>query len=119
MGRYYHGDIDGKFWFAIQSSMAAQRFGGNYTEPQYVEFYFEEDDLDDINAEIKKIEDTLGDFKQKIDEFFKGTNGFTDKMLDDAGITNKQLEDYADLELGIKIRDCVTKTGQCVFNADL
>lgn len=119
MGRYYNGDIDGKFWFGLQSSMAAQRFGGNYTEPQYVDFYFEEDDLDDINAEIKKIEDDLSDLKQKIDEFFKTNNGYNDKMLEEAGITNKHLEDYADLDLGIKIRDCVTKTGQCNFSAEL
>ena len=23
MGRYYHGDIEGKFWFAVQSSQDA------------------------------------------------------------------------------------------------
>ena len=120
MGRYYNGDIDGKFWFAVQSSMAAQRFGGNYTEPNYVSFYFETDDLDDINAEIKKIEDDLGEYKQKIDDFFKANNaGYTDKSLDDVGITAKQLEDYADLELGIKIRDCVVSQGSCTFDAEL
>ncbi len=27
MGRYYSGDIEGKFWFAVQSSYAADRFG--------------------------------------------------------------------------------------------
>jgi len=120
MGRYYRGDIDGKFWFAVQSSMAAQRFGGNYAEPDYVTFDFQTEDLDDINAEIKKIEDDLGDAKQQIDDFFNANNtGFTGKSLDDAGITAKQLEDYADLELGIKIRDCVVSNGSCTFDADI
>jgi len=27
MGRYYDGDISGKFWFGVQSSDAADRFG--------------------------------------------------------------------------------------------
>jgi hypothetical protein len=27
MGRYYHGDIEGKFWFAVQSSNDADFFG--------------------------------------------------------------------------------------------
>jgi hypothetical protein len=33
MGRYYTGDIEGKFAFAVQSSDAADRFGscGSYT----------------------------------------------------------------------------------------
>ena len=120
MGRYYHGDIEGKFWFAIQSSMAAERFGGNHIEPDYVTFDFQTEDLDDINAEIKKIEDDLGDSKQKIDDFFNANNGsYSDKSLEDAGITAGQLRDYADLKLGIKIRDCVVSQGSCTFDAEL
>lgn len=119
MGRYYHGDIEGKFWFAVQSSMAAQRFGGNYAEPDYVTFDFQTEDLDDINDEIKRIEDNLGDYKQRIEDFFNANRGWDDDMLSDAGITKKHLEDYADLELGIKIRDCVVSQGSCTFNAEL
>ena len=119
MGRYYHGDIEGKFWFAVQSSMAAERFGGQSAEPSYVDFYFSSDDLDDINAEIKKIEDSLGDKKQLIDDFFKDNNGYNDQMLADAGITGEQLSDYADLGLGIQIRDCVVANGYCNFEAEL
>ena len=36
MGRYYTGDIEGKFWFALQSSNAASRFGGVESEPAYI-----------------------------------------------------------------------------------
>ena len=36
MGRYYDGDISGKFWFAVQSSNAPARFGGNEFEPNYI-----------------------------------------------------------------------------------
>ena len=37
MGRYYSGDINGKFWFALQSSNAASRFGGYENEPNYID----------------------------------------------------------------------------------
>jgi hypothetical protein len=34
MGRYYSGSIRGKFWFGLQSSSAADRFGvlGSYLD---------------------------------------------------------------------------------------
>ena len=45
MGRYYSGDIDGKFMFATQSSYAADRFGSEgYTN--YVQYYFDEQHLE-------------------------------------------------------------------------
>ena len=47
MGRYYSGDIEGKFWFGVQSSTAARRFGGSESEPNYINYYFSEDDLED------------------------------------------------------------------------
>ena len=119
MGRYYHGDIEGKFWFAVQSSMAAQRFGGQVEDQTHVDFYFRSEDLDDINAEIKRIEDFLGDKKEAIDDFFKDNNGYNDEMLEAATITGEQLSLYADLKLGIQIRDCVVEKGHCYFEAEL
>jgi len=43
MGRYYHGDIEGKFWVAVQSSGDADFFGveGTY---HYLDYYFEKKD---------------------------------------------------------------------------
>jgi hypothetical protein len=44
MGRYYSGDIEGKFWFGVQSSMvASDRFGCHESEPDHVDYYVEED----------------------------------------------------------------------------
>ena len=45
MGRYYSGDIEGKFWFTVQSSNAADRFGSIGYEPSYLEYYFDEDNF--------------------------------------------------------------------------
>ena len=36
MGRYYFGSIEGKFWFGIQSSCAANRFGVIGQPPEYL-----------------------------------------------------------------------------------
>ena len=41
MGRYYNGDIDGKFWFAVQSSNDADFFGVEGT-PRFLDYYFDE-----------------------------------------------------------------------------
>ena len=119
MGRYYNGDIEGKFWFALQSSDAADRFGVTGEEPSYLTYYFDEDNLEDVSNEIKNIEETLGDKLQTIENFFKDNNGYNDDMLKEAGITKEELSDYADLGLGKQIKECIEKTGQCSFEAEL
>ena len=44
MGRYYNGDIDGKFWFGVQSSNDADFFGATGCEPNYIEYDFDKDE---------------------------------------------------------------------------
>jgi hypothetical protein len=119
MGRYYQGDIEGKFWFALQSSDAASRFGGEELEPQYIEYYFSEEHLDGVNEEIKNIQDSLGDKVKVLDDFFKEGQGYNDETLEGLGVTNRELNDYADLGIGIQIRDCIKEIGHCEFQAEL
>ena len=118
MGRYYSGDIDGKFWFALQSSDCADRFGVTGEQPSTLEYYFDESNLKDVELEIKNIEDSLGDKLQQIEKFFEGNNGYNDKMLAEAGITQDELRDYADLGLGKEIRNSIKENGQCGFTAE-
>jgi hypothetical protein len=119
MGRYYSGDIEGKFWFALQSSDAADRFGVEGDQPNYITYYFDEDNLEDVETEIKNIEETLGDKLEIINKFFKENNGYNDESLEKIGITKDELRDYADLGLGKQIRDCIVKTSSCSFEAEL
>ena len=119
MGRYYSGDIQGKFWFALQSSDAASRFGGEQFEPQFIEYYFNEEHLATVNEEIKNIQESLGDKKTILEDFFKTGQGYNDETLVGLGVTNKELRDYADLLLGIQIQECVEGSGQCSFQAEL
>lgn len=120
MGRYYSGDIEGKFLFGLQSSNAASRFGGQEFEPQYISYHFnKEEHLEELESEIGRIEDSLGNNKGIIDNFFLKKDGYTDKMLEDADITRDMLSDYADLGLGIKIRDFIIENDTCNFDAEL
>jgi hypothetical protein len=119
MGRYYTGDIEGKFWFALQSSDAANRFGVLGQVPGHLEYFFTEDDLEEVENEIKNIENSLGKKKQILDDFFKGGRGYTDQNIIDLGVSKDELSDYADLGLGIRIRDCIKEFGTCEFTAEL
>jgi hypothetical protein len=119
MGRYYNGDINGKFWFAVQSSTAPSRFGGSYGEPNYITYNFEQEDLENVENEIKRIEEFLSDKKETLDNFFREHNGYNDEMIEKIGISKGDLSEYADLLLGMKIRDCIKENGSCTFDAEL
>lgn len=119
MGRYFTGDIEGKFWSGLQSSVAADRFGVSYNEPNYVEYYYSDDDLEGVEDEIKKIEDGLLNKKRIIESFFEKNQSYNDSSLQEIGISGKDLGEYADLLLGIKIRDCIKENGSCSFEAEL
>lgn len=119
MGRYYSGDIDGKFWFAIQSSDAADRFGVTGQAPNHLEYFFDIDDLEDCKKEIKAIEEKLGDKLKLLDDYYNNDNRNPklSKAIED--MSKSILSDYADLVLGRKIRDRIELAGYCNFNAEL
>lgn len=119
MGRYYTGDINGKFWFGLQSSDAASRFGGTEQQPTYITYSFEKDeDLEGVEEEIKSIQESLGDKINVIEDFFKKHDSYNDEMLREVSISDDELRDYADLLLGIQIRDCLIEQGYCTFDAE-
>ena len=123
MGRYYHGDIAGKFWFAVQSSDAADRFGVTGVEPSELYYYFDIENLEDVEEELKVIKKQLGTYRTKMDKFFKSNSAYTDEALANyLGIPENKaknlLSAYADYELGMKIRKCILENGQCEFTAE-
>lgn len=124
MGRYYHGDINGKFWFGVQSSDDASFFGGESCEPNYVEYYFSSDDLQRIQAGINICKFKLGEHRILLEEYFKTHDCYDDETLAKTlKIGIDKLTDvltwYARFELGEKIRKCVEKQGHCIFEAEL
>jgi hypothetical protein len=118
MGRYFTGDIEGKFWFAVQSSDCADRFGVQGYQPEVLKYWFSEEDLEGVEQEIANIETKLGDKLKVIDDFFETRNSYDDDMLLEIGISKQDLSEYADLGMGKKIRDCIKENGQCEFEAE-
>ena len=121
MGRYYNGDIEGKFMVAVQSSNDADFFGVQGEPPQeFLEYYFDKDNLDEIKEGIETCKRILGDWKKKLDDFFKTRSGYNRKMLqDEIGLKDwSMLTWYARLELGEKILKCVEEKGECQFEAE-
>ena len=123
MGRDYFGDINGRLWFAVQDSDAADRFGVTGVEPSELYYYFGEGNLGDVEAELKVIEEQLGTYRVKMIEFFKSNEWYRDedlvKYLDlPYDKVKNLLKEYADYELGRKIRDCIVENGYCEFTAE-
>lgn len=123
MGRNYFGDIEGRFWFAVQDSDAADRFGVTGVQPEELYYYFDRENLDDVEEELKVIRKQLGKHRTKMNEFFKSNGSYTDEKLAqflDVPVAKAKslLNDYADYELGMKIRECILVNGCCEFTAE-
>tara|TARA_R110002049_G_scaffold231127_2_gene403413 strand:+ start:13855 stop:14199 length:345 start_codon:yes stop_codon:yes gene_type:complete len=114
MGRYYHGDIQGKFMSAVQSSAAADRFGSTgYTN--YLSYYFDNEHLGTINEQLEILEPSF----KKVEKFFEGKDSWSTKQQEEAGISSQEISDYADYRLGLQIKECIEDNGDCSFEADL
>ena len=130
MGRYFTGDIEGKFWFGVQDSTDADYFGVQ-GEPRFYHYYFSEDDKKNVHKGMLECDRTLGKYRELIDEFFNNRDSYNDKMLleflDEKLSPKKHTEEgiryylewYARLNLGKKIYDCILKQGDCDFEAEL
>lgn len=130
MGRYYDGDISGKFWFAVQSSYAPARFGGEEYEPNYINYYFGEEQLKEVKTELERIEEILGEDLKRLQHFFDNNNGYNEQMIIDwykdhfnekldEHCVKELLVEYADYELGMKISNCIKENGECNINAEI
>jgi len=123
MGRYINGDINRKLWFAVQSSDAADQFGVTGEQPNELYYYFDESNLQEVNEQIEILENELGDWKQKLDEFFNKVNGYNKQIVEEHGLDyymfEKMIKHYADLELGLDIKKCIEENGSCEFTAEI
>ena len=57
-----------------------------------------------------------------LDDFFKEINSYGDKVMKEHNVLeiwNEHGIDYADLGMGIEIRDCIEEHGKCSFTAEL
>ena len=124
MGRYYSGDIEGKFWFSVQASDDALYFGGCEVVPSdEIAFRFTTDDLSDIEEGIERCREELAHYRTSLDLYFTGDAGYTDARLARyLGVAEPDVTGivawYARLLLGEKIHAKVKETGACNFTAE-
>jgi len=129
MGRYYTGDIEGKFMFGVQSSDDADFFGVE-GEARFLNYSYSEEELPKVKEGIKECEGVIGEYLVHIEKFFKDNDSFNAerlaKYLSNAlgkDVTEENtrfnLEWYARLELGKEIRDCIKENDECNFEAEL
>lgn len=111
MGRYYSGDVEGKWWFGVQSSATPERFGANTFEPSFIDYEIENND--EFKNTMEQIKDNLGDKLKMFKEFFEKKTAYNDEMLieffkpkypkyTDTDL-RKDLSEYADYEFGLKV----------------
>jgi|TARA_R100000482_G_scaffold54230_1_gene19443 hypothetical protein len=98
MGRYYTGDIEGKFMFAVQGSDAGERFGA--VESNVISYSVSRGCYDDIVKELKSIEDSgcLERAEARMREGYDMKSPFVQTP------ERKDLEEYADYRMGKKIK---------------
>jgi len=103
--------------------MIADFFGVEGCEPSILEYQYEEENLEEVETNLKKCEARLGTNKEKFDEFFNSRNtyneGIISKFLKVSLIEAQELLGwYFRYELGVKIRDCIKENGSCYFEAE-
>lgn len=109
MGRYYNGDIEGKFMFGVQCSTSGERFGAQEVASNWIDYEIDRDDFEILfNDQMKKLNENGAVSKCK--EFFEwvdkeNNNLYSTKDQEKFGITHADLSDYADYRLGMQIKD--------------
>lgn len=115
MGRYYNGDIEGKFWFGVQSSDAADRFGVEGVQPEYLEYRFDTEHIPTIKEELTLIEKTINVKDYESYHYDCKCN----KTAEELNITEDGDKEFADYRLGKQILERLEKDGECWFEAEL
>jgi hypothetical protein len=125
MGRYYYGDIEGKFMFAVQSSQAGCRFGAEEMEQSTIDYFVERDQYKNLSKELKLIEDSGA--VERVKNMWKGLEeegelGYNDDTCKKYGVSKLDVSEYADWKLGTKMKDFFDDNPEedsLTFNAEL
>ena len=125
MGREYKGDIDGKMWTAVQPSNDADNFGVIGEPLGDLQYFFTEDNEDEINKELARCREVIGtDNLDIMDRYYKEHRTESHQAVDDLkskiGNTEyKKLEEYyARIELGEQILACIRDNDECSFSVE-
>ena len=130
MGRYFSGDVEGKFWFAVQPSDIHEQFGAKIQDPSFIDYIIENGPQ--VLEGLEALECKLGKYLEVAHQFFEQEEGYTETMFMDFaqtyGMNCKNVEvvkqiirDYADWTSGIQVLEYFNKTkaDACYISAEL
>lgn len=115
MGRYYTGDIEGKFWFGTQPSDDAEQFGAVESTVTY--YSVEEMEDNDRKCEVRLTE-IFGELGLAVD-LEMNPEAVYELYESDTEQSDARRSLYASLQLGLKIYQCLVKEGQCNFEVEV
>jgi len=125
VGREYKGDIEGKMWVTVQPSNDADNFGVIGEPLGDLQYFFTEDNEDEINKELARCREVIGTESLEImDRYYKEHRTESHQAVDDLkskiGNTEyKKLEEYyARIELGEQILACIRDNDTCSFSVE-
>ena len=111
MGRYYSGDIEGKFWFAVQPSSVPEQFGFR-EDINMVDYSIDRNVWEDEGEkEMMHLKRKLGKSLKVFTTFFEKNNGYNNEMLKtyfkehNEEFVESKLRDFADYQFGLKVRN--------------
>lgn len=122
MGRYYYGDIEGKFGFGIQPSTAPEDFLG--AEPVRITYSWS--GKDEIKQRIDRIKQEMKHRYDQLELYFSKKSTYTNEELAEyMHITEAELKDtlldYYNYKLGEKVYNYMVEndTDCCQIDAEL
>jgi hypothetical protein len=128
MGRYYSGDIEGKFMFAVQSSDAPERFcakiegvdGDSIENPEDdwgVHYMIHYEDYDNVKKELDSIDSNA---VQRVVKMFNENDYYGDETMKQYNVSEHDLSEYADYQLGKQILEYLEREeSDCYIYAEL
>ena len=115
MGRYYKGDVNGKFMTGVQWSDAHERFGAVEENTGYVDYVVYRGSYNEILKELNKIDK---ESIERVKNMFDKVSGYNDGIQRRFQVTNKDLSDYADYIIGMELKEFFDNnkhSNQCSF----
>lgn len=120
MGRYYNGDIEGKFMFGVQGSDAGERFGAFEQESGYINYCVNRESYSDIVVELETIRSK--GHVERVEKMFEKESGWNDTIMKKYGVSDIDMSEYADYKMGKQIKDWFDKNenlDELYFEAEL
>ena len=130
MGRYFSGDIEGKFWFAVQPSDIHEQFGAEKQNPSFIDYIIENGPQ--VLKGLEALESRLGQYLEVAHQFFEHNIIYMEEDFmefaqacgmncKDTEVAKRVIRDYADWISGMQILEYFNKTkaDTCYISAEL